>query len=575
VLVEETQGTDFGISRAQERKLLRSVASGTERHRKQAEAKLLEAYKPLIGAEVARFAAPSAANYEDLMQQGGMGLLEAARRFDLNVNVGLGSYARSAIQGAIKHSFGPADRELSGLAVEDLEGAPINEDAADQDGLDLGHAVHSSRPAERSMGEFLGGEASGRDAYLMHHAAETAELRVRFADWLAQSRQWTLLDDPWSYLVAAEPQLLAQARRGEDAGFAGLEQKYALLVEKLGLTERSHQAKEPRIGPDLRSEALARVVALAVEKGRLPELAWFAKRKLAAAPGFAEVGEFRRRYLDGELLGEDQVVAWIEEQARSEGSPAPAYVRVPLSEEDIAPFGDLAMAGSRKAYIAWLERSAQRARQAEVELPELRTSLPRPLLYGPRHAPQIMRIRGDGPLAALTAVVNNLRGHFDGWLGEDAVAFILAGVVPPLDKLRATTRHGHYRNASRITLDCDPRVAPSEVAAFYERLRRRWVTGRDRVMADKSLALAVFTEGHWRPDSHWADLQELWNAAHPAGDSLHSELSVNQFATECRVSWERLTGELWPEGKRAKRKLKADIAAAVKRGEERRAQLPD
>ena len=423
------------------------------------------------------------------------------------------------------------------------------------------------------MGEFVGGKTSGRDAYVMHHVADSAELRVRFADWLAQSRQWTLLDDPWSYLVAAEPQLIAQARRGEDEGFAGLEQKYALLVGKLGLKERSHQAKEPRIGADLRSEALARVVALAVEKGRLSELAWFAKRKLALAPGFAEVGEFRRRYLGGELLGEDQVVAWIEEQARIEGPPAPAYVRVPLSEEDIAPFGDLAMAGSRQAFIAWLERTARRARTAEVELPEVRTSWPRPLFYGPRHAAQIKRIRGDGALAALAAVVNNLRAHFDGWVEEDAVAFVLAGVVPPLDKLRATTRHGQYRNASRINLDCDPRVAPSEVAAFYERLRGRWVTGRDRVMADKGLELAVFTECHWRPDSHWADLRELWNAAHPAGDALHSEIPLNQFATECRVAWERLTGELWPDGKRARRKLKADIAAAVARRREH--QLPD
>ena len=115
--------------------LLRSISSGGEGERKKSEAKLLEAYQPLIRAEVARLARPAMANYEDLMQQGGLGLLEAARRFDLSRDVGLGSYARSAILGAIKRAFGPADQELSGLAVEELEDAPVDEDATGQDGL--------------------------------------------------------------------------------------------------------------------------------------------------------------------------------------------------------------------------------------------------------------------------------------------------------------------------------------------------------------------------------------------------------------------------------------------------------
>jgi hypothetical protein len=93
-------------------------------------------------------------------------------------------------------------------------------------------------------------------------------------------------------------------------------------------------------------------------------------------------------------------------------------------------------------------------------------------------------------------------------------------------------------------------------------------------MEDKRLALAVFTEEHWRPDSSWSDLQKLWNSAHPAGDPLHSEVPLNQFRTECRVSWERLSGELWPGGKRAKRKLQADIIAARKYRHARLSQRP-
>ena len=82
-----------------------------------------------------------------------------------------------------------------------------------------------------------------------------------------------------------------------------------------------------------------------------------------------------------------------------------------------------------------------------------------------------MRIRADGTLARLKIVVASLLGRFDSWFEEEAVAFVLAGVVPPLDKLRAQARGGLYRAASRIRLDCDPRTAPAEVAAFYEQLR--------------------------------------------------------------------------------------------------------
>ena len=262
------------------------------------------------------------------------------------------------------------------------------------------------------------------------------------------------------------------------------------------------------------------MVALAVEKGSLLDLSGRAKRGYASlvGPGFAEVGEFRERYLGGRLLAAEEVVAWVEEQARREGA-ARARLR-PRAARSRRP------AGLRRARPGGLQRRptspgssaapAASARAARWSCPSAQPrERRRRSSTGPRERPQMVRIRSDGALARLKVVVTNLLAHFDGWLEEQAVAFVLAGEVPPLDKLRARTRRGLYTAASRITLDCDPRTAPSEVAAFYERLRQRWLKGRDRLMNPKGLALAVFTEQQWQPESSWPELRRLWNAEHP------------------------------------------------------------
>ena len=276
----------------------------------------------------------------------------------------------------------------------------------------------------------------------MHYAADSAELRVRFADWLAQSRRWTCSMTLGITWWQPSPQLLAQARRGEDAGFAGLEQKYALLVEKLGLTERSHQAKVPRIGPDLRSAALARVVALAVEKGK-------AGRSLpgfqAQARGRDTPGICRGRRVStdatstGSFWGKIRLSAWIEEQARSEGSAGACLrARAAQAKKTSAPFGDLAMeAGSRQAYIAWLER--QRATRTPGEATSSCLNCAPPgrgrCSTEPRQAPQIKRIRGDGALGCLGGRGEQPAGPLR-TAGSKRMRWplVLAGVVPPLDK---------------------------------------------------------------------------------------------------------------------------------------------
>ena len=558
----------FGIDEVHERNLLRRAKGGD----RAAQSELLVAFEPGIRGIVARLA-PGSARYADLLQEGGLALLAAVEPFDEARACASLATPAPGWRAPSRGSFSAADREVPGLASEELpnsEGEGADGREGGDEGMQAAHRRSSSRP--RQMAEFFGGKTSGRDPYLEHPAAEFAALRLAFERWLEENRGWSLEERGWRYLCDGEPELLLAARAGETAAFAKLEQKYAILRASFGLEPRSHSARGEVIGPDRRAAALAEIIAHAVICGTLGEQLWRVERAAAGMPvaipaGFSEVAEFRQRFLADRLLGPDELVSWIEAQAAREGPPAPAYLRLPLTEEDVCDLASLELSGSPAAHRAWLARAGERLGQGERELPG-HPEAPLALTYSlPDGRAEIIRIRSDGVLAQLKGVVDTLLAHFDGWLFEDALAFVLAGVAPPLDQLRGRTRRGLYGAASRITLDCDLRITPAELADFYERLRRRHLSGRDRPMGEKGLALACFIEMHWCPGTSWGELRVLWNDAYPQ----YASDSTNQFGTEARASWERLTGELWPTGSRAQRKLREDIAAARVR---RTARLP-
>src|ERR1035437_5317885 len=176
--MDDQQDTMFGIGEAEERRLLRLVAGG-DTH---AERELVDAYEPLIAAAARRYARSGSAKYDDLLQQGRIGLLGALKAFDPSKGVRFGVYAKPWVEGAIKGAFGPADRELSGLGVEDLEDL-----AGDQDDVDRQSASRSLRRRPRRLDELVGKD-SGRDAYLMHHDADDADVHALLADWLTENR---------------------------------------------------------------------------------------------------------------------------------------------------------------------------------------------------------------------------------------------------------------------------------------------------------------------------------------------------------------------------------------------------
>ena len=261
--------------------------------------------------------------------------------------------------------------------------------------------------------------------------------------------------------------------------------------------------------------------------------------------------------------------------APREGQPAAAYLRVPLTAQDLESCGELGLASSAGAYAAWCERTAARLRQSDqVELPEVRSHPPAILLFGSPEEPHLVRIRADGTLARLKVVVANLLGRFDSWFEEEAVAFVLAGVVPPLDKLRAQARGGLYRAASRIHLDCDPRTAPARSRPSMNSCGSASSKAGTGAWKTRAWPWPSLPRSSGDPAAAGQSCRSSGTLPTRPGDPLHSEVSLNQFRTECRLSWERLSGELWPGGKRAKRKLQDDIAAARKYAQGRLSQRP-
>jgi RNA polymerase sigma factor (sigma-70 family) len=547
--------SDSRMGAAEEQSFVRRAQAGN----RDAAGKLITAHRGLVVSIARRYAAPGTALFDDLCQQGDLGLLAAIAKYDPAGRARLGSFAYKWIEGEIKKALGPELHEELGLQADRLAaGGP------------------------HLPGEFEGGEESGRDPYVGHTKAESAKAKQLLVGWLVDEGDRGDRDEidekTWGYFVRYERPLLARVESGDQQALAELGQKYGGLKPE----RRSHEASTLTIGPDKRSDALAKIVAYAVEVGTPREQAFVASRPPGAEdmppsrqgevqpaapayrPGFAEVQEFRERFFSGKLIAAEHIPGWVAAQLEREGAPAAAYVRVALQDEDVPLFGELRLSRSAQAYAQWLAREAERVRQSsDCELPAGHPDSPLALCYGASGGrTEIVRIRSDGVLVQLKAVADNLRAHFDGWLEEEAVAFILSAAIPPLDKLRAHTRKGLYAAASRILLDVDPRTSSKEVAAFYNRLRVRWVAGRDRPMSDKHLALAIFTDHNWSGGLTWPELYERWNAEHGEGDQLHSSVGAKQFAVECRDAWERVTGEAWPNSKKAARRLADDVAAA-------------
>lgn len=358
------------------------------------------------------------------------------------------------------------------------------------------------------------------------------DVREELVHWLVEADEDREIDPRiWDCLLD-EPELMRNARRGE---MAKLTQRYCVLAKHFGRRARPVQ-QEAEIGPDSRSDALAEIAACAALRNE-----W-------------GIRGFRQQYLDDRLLPAEGVPAWVEEQARHEGPPAGEYLLVPIPDWNSLELmiDEDPVAGYRR----WLAAVARHvAADPKAEVPESMWKGPRYLSYGaPGQHKKSIAVRGDGALAQLkkfasgwAGINRGLSGHVP-WSESEAVAFILSGWVPPLSKARIRTSfsHGYYPALSRLSIEVDPRLTPKEVGQLYNRMRARYMQGRDRPMDEKHLALAVFTEKTRRDGTPWSELRERWNAEHPDwAFPACDDVFAKRFALECRTAWSRVTGEKW------------------------------
>jgi hypothetical protein len=94
-----------------------------------------------------------------------------------------------------------------------------------------------------------------------------------------------------------------------------------------------------------------------------------------------------------------------------------------------------------------------------------------------------------------------------------------------------------YQVTSRITLEIDPAVSPSEVAEFYRQARKEVITGRHRTLSEKHLQLAQFITS--RPeDELWTERLTAWNDAYPQWS--YDAALIKNFMRDCSRARERL-----------------------------------
>jgi hypothetical protein len=352
-----------------------------------------------------------------------------------------------------------------------------------------------------------------------------------------------------------------------DSAIESLAGDYHDLVGTVDRRENLKGRGTTEIAPDARLDALAEILAL--DAGRLPAVA-----------------EFRRKYLPDGLLAEDAVGPWIKTRALEYGETV-TFARLRMPTGFPGPRNNAEIAD-------WLEVLAVELREQPTDLSVhaycehllFRAGDDRPARglhsgkpdYGPEPRAQSVPVSPGTELWELRHLSRQLavRG---GWQEATATNLVLTGVAPTPSKAVAWIRYClPFEALTRIVIEADPRLPPSEVRSLYGDLRHELRGGGDQRMSEKHIELALFaardgsrlpasvgmaaeTEvprdhdrrfglrlGPIAPDTYgqgttWPELQKRWNRLHP--EWAYGDVRARQFGRDVRNAWKRVTGQSW------------------------------
>ncbi|MCS7316600.1 MAG: hypothetical protein NZ554_14100 [Bryobacteraceae bacterium] len=263
------------------------------------------------------------------------------------------------------------------------------------------------------------------------------------------------------------------------------------LVEKIRQMRAAFGAQSPQrdkngLPPDERCQALAQVIAQRILESTVA---------------------FREKHLGGRLLRENELEAWLQQQAQRDGEPSWIAEFIVRGLDDPQPVGSF-------------------------------RSLRPILLESPVTGPAIP-VRVGGVLDDLRQLSEFAAEEY-GINPAEACRTILTGLPP---RITAITVQPHFKRipaASRFHIVIDPAVTPMELARAYRDARRKYLKARVRKLSRKHLQLAAFMSA--RPAGEKGiDAMRAWNRTFNRWRYTH----VSNFLRDAAMARRRL---LFPGG---------------------------
>lgn len=244
------------------------------------------------------------------------------------------------------------------------------------------------------------------------------------------------------------------------------------------------------------------------------------------------VVEFRARVLKGRLLPSTKAAqTWISETFVREGPSTVWLTDVPVPE-GYALQRDAATGHVITDPVLKLE-GAIGARGIRYRVLALDLS-----------ASEAVFTSATGTLEQLRQVSEDLATRFR-WDIDDAAVFVLTGRAPSVEPITVTWHMSKaFPVCSRVILEVDPTLRPSDVARAYHTVRRSMWPRRSRALGKKHASLAAFIEER-STGTTWRQRFAEWNRKNPT--ALYS--SESNFRRDALKARRRLlTPSIWAEG---------------------------